>query len=435
MRDGHDAGPAAATSSVRGALAGVRAAREARCVATALLCAVALALSGCIGGATTVDAARTAARAPDLAAAAVPFDWRLPDWVPPPVVPADNPMSVDKVELGRHLFHDPRLSADRTMSCATCHHQDRAFTDGRARAPGITGELGARSAMSLANVAYLPVLTWQNPQLTSLEIQALIPIFGEHPVEMGMAGRERELFERLRADPVYRRLFARAFPEEARRGDDALFGLATVTRAIAAFQRTLLSFDSPYDRYRYGRRPDAISERAKRGEALFFGERLECYHCHGGFNFTDNLRHARLPFPEQGFHNTGLYDVDGEGSYPPDSPGIVEFTGDERDRGKFRTPSLRNVAVTAPYMHDGSIATLHDVLRRHYARAGRASLAGHGPSPLRSELIAGFEIDDEEIDDVVAFLESLTDEGFLRDPRHADPWPTARRPAAAASGR
>ena len=118
------------------------------------------------------------------------FRWRLPDWVPAPSVPADNPMSDAKVELGRHLFYDKRLSADQSMSCATCHQQDKAFTDGQAVAKGITGQVGQRSAMPLANVAYLPTLTWANPLLTSLEVQSLFPIFGEHPVEMGMAGKE-----------------------------------------------------------------------------------------------------------------------------------------------------------------------------------------------------------------------------------------------------
>lgn len=178
------------------------------------------------------------------------FDWNLPAWVPIPVVPLDNPMTNAKIELGRHLFYDTRLSADKSMSCASCHQPDKAFTDGLSVSEGITGEKGARSAMSLANVAYLPVLTWANPQLTSLEVQALIPLFGEHPVEMGMAGKEKDLFARLQAESVYRRLFARAFPEEARRGLDALYSLGTVTKAIASFQRSLLSFDSPYDRYK-----------------------------------------------------------------------------------------------------------------------------------------------------------------------------------------
>ena len=358
-----------------------------------------------------------------LGAAPAGWQWPLPAWVPPPAVPADNPMSAAKVELGRHLFHDTRLSANGAMSCASCHDQKRAFTDGQAFSKGVTGEVGTRSAMSLANVAYLPVLTWQNPKLTSLEVQALIPLFGEHPVEMGLAGREQQLFAMFKADATYRRLFAQAFVAEAGQGDTALYSLSTLTKALASFQRSLLSFDSPYDRYRYGGQKDAISAAAKRGEELFFGEKLECYHCHGGFNFTDNLKHARTPFPEIGFHNTGLYNEDGKGAYPKAAPGIVEFTGEPRDAGRFRTPSLRNVAVTAPYMHDGSIATLHDVLRAHYARAGRAVHAGRSANPLRSEFIAGFEISETEIADVVAFLESLTDERFLRNPAHRNPWP------------
>jgi cytochrome c peroxidase len=255
-----------------------------------------------------------------------------------------------------------------------------------------------------------------------LEVQALIPLFGEHPVEMGLAGREQQLFAMFKSDPTYQRLFARAFPAETSQGDAALYSLSTLTKALASFQRSLLSFDSPYDRYRYGGQKNAISPAAKRGEELFFGEKLECYHCHGGFNFTDNLKHARTPFPEVGFHNTGLYNEDGRGAYPKASPGIVEFTGEPRDAGRFRTPSLRNVAVAAPYMHDGSIPTLHEVLRTHYARAGRAVHAGRAANPLRSEFIAGFEISEAEIADVVAFLESLTDERFLRAPAHQNPW-------------
>jgi cytochrome c peroxidase len=223
------------------------------------------------------------------------FNWSLPSWVPEPSVPEDNPMSAAKVELGRHLFYDRRLSADQTMACASCHQQDKAFTDGLALSKGVTGEKSARSAMSLANVAYLPVLTWANPQLSSLEVQSLIPLFGEHPVEMGMAGKEQELFSRLRSDATYQRLFTNAFPKETREGAESLYSLSTLSKALASFQRSLLSFDSPYDRYKYGGQKTAMSTAALRGEALFFGEKMECYHCHGGFNFTDNIRHSKLP--------------------------------------------------------------------------------------------------------------------------------------------
>lgn len=370
---------------------------------------------------------QTEARSDSASSHAAAYDWNLPHWTPEPIVPSDNLMTAAKVELGRHLFYDKRLSADESMSCATCHRQEKAFTDGKSRSKGIDGTLGGRSAMSLANVGYLPVLTWMNPNLNSLEVQALIPIFGEHPVEMGMAGREHLLFERLKAEPRYRTLFAEAFPKESAQGDDALYSLSTVTKALAAFQRSLVSFSSSFDQYRYEGKNEALSASAKRGEALFFGEKMECYHCHGGLNFNDNVQHSRMPFPELGFHNTGLYDVDGKGSYPKSNPGIIEITGLDADRGKFRTPTLRNIALTAPYMHDGSIPTLAGVIRSHYARAGRASVEYGQPNPLRSEFLQGFEVSDEEVSDLIAFLESLTDFAFISNPRYADPWQSAER--------
>jgi cytochrome c peroxidase len=132
-----------------------------------------------------------------------PFDWRIPAWLPPPAVPADNPMSEAKVELGRHLFYDKRLSRDGSMACATCHEQHRAFTDARKVGVAFDGTHGKRNPMGLANVGYLPVLTWANPNLKLLERQALVPMFGDNPAEMGMAGLEQELFARLAQDPVY----------------------------------------------------------------------------------------------------------------------------------------------------------------------------------------------------------------------------------------
>lgn len=344
------------------------------------------------------------------------YDWQIPAWAPRPEVPADNPMSEAKVELGRYLFYDTRLSADQSMSCASCHRQERAFTDGRALSPGINGKPGLRSSMTLTNVAYLPVLTWNNPGLHVLEQQALVPLFGDHPIELGMAGKEQLLLQRLQRDSRYPALFKDAFPE--RRGS---IDLTTVTQAIAAFERTLISFSSPYDRYKFQGEQHAISAAAKRGEELFFGERLECYHCHGGLNFTDNHMQAGLSFPETGFHNTGLYNLDGQGRYPRANPGIRELTGSPGDEGKFRTPTLRNIALTAPYMHDGSLPTLRDVILKHYARQGRAVTDGQPPSPLRSPLIAGFEISDREVDDLIAFLHSLTDPVFITARHLADP--------------
>lgn len=362
-----------------------------------------------------------------LAQGQAPFQWRVPAWAPPPAVPEDNPMSTAKVELGRFLFYDRRLSRNETMSCGSCHQQSKAFTDGVAAPVGVTGERHTRGSMSLTNVGYLPVLTWANPNVKSLEQQALVPMFGEHPVEMGMAGREQEMFERLRADGRYPKMFAAAFPEM--KGE---ISLATITRAIGAFQRTMISLDAPYDRYRYGGDANAISPAAKRGETLFFSEKFECYHCHAGFTFTDNLHHARLPFPEIGFHNNALYNVDGRGGYPKSNQGIIEFTNRPEDMGKFRTPTLRNIALTAPYMHDGSIATLEAVLR-HYAAAGRTVHAGENKgdgsaNPYKSNFIVGFDLSNEELEDMLAFLHSLTDEKFVTDPHLADPFASADSP-------
>ena len=356
--------------------------------------------------------------------------WALPAWLPPPVVPADNPMSVEKVELGRMLFYDARLSADGTVACSTCHLQRLAFTDGVAHPRGVTGEVHPRSSMMLANVGYLPALTWANPLLRRLEHQALLPLFGESPVEMGMAGREGALFARLAADPLYPPLFAASFPERG-----GAIDLATITRALAAFQRTLVSADAPYDRYRHGGQRDAIPESARRGEALFFSERLECFHCHGGPHFTDSVVHQRKPLAEYGFHNTGLYNLGPNGAYPPGGEGLIEHTGEPADMGRFRAPSLRNVAVTAPYMHDGSIATLREAIA-HYAAGGRRIAdgphAGDGSrNPWRSPFLPGFRLTEAETTDLLAFLESLTDQGFLANPAFADPWPPGH-PARAA---
>jgi cytochrome c peroxidase len=355
------------------------------------------------------------------AAADEGYRWAIPARIPRPVVPAENPMSEAKVELGRFLFYDKRLSANGTISCASCHQQAHAFSDPRVVPVGVTGDKHPRHAMRIVNAAYLPVLTWANPTMRSLEKQALVPMFGEHPVEMGLAGRELEILATLRGDARYPALFAAAFPGER----DAI-SLAGITRAIASFERALLSFDSPYDRYRYGGQPDAIPASAKRGEALFFGERVDCAHCHGGINLTDNVMHEKLRAPEIAFHNTALFNLGGTGAYPPDNTGIMEITRDPADMGKFRTASLRNVAASGPFMHDGSVATLAGALD-HYAAGGRTIASGPNAgvgatSPLRDVQLARFTLSAGEKRDLLAFLESLTDETFLHDPRFGDPF-------------
>ncbi len=347
------------------------------------------------------------------------YDWQIRATIPRPEVPQDNPISEAKVDLGRLLFYDIRLSINNSMSCATCHVQALAFTDGKARAVGATGEVHPRGSMSLVNTAYASRLTWANQLLEHLEDQAITPLLGDNPVEMGMSGKEDLIVGLLRSDRRYRELMGTAFP-----GDEDPYSLLNVLRAIAAFVRTIVGFDAPYDRYLAGD-DTAISSSAKRGEALFFSERLECFHCHGGFNFTDSTTHANSNVDRVGYHNTGLYNVDGNGAYPPDNTGLHDMTGKRRDMGRFKAPTLRNIAVTAPYFHDGSAPTLRDVIA-HYERGGR--LIGEGPyagdgrrNPFKSEFIRGFELADDERQDLIAFLESLTDETVLTDPRFSNP--------------
>ena len=211
---------------------------------------------------------------------AADWNWNLPPGFPRPAVPAGNPMTAAKVELGRYLFYDKRISVNGKESCGSCHRQELAFTDGRTRAEGTTGQVHPRSSMSLVNVAYAPLLTWANPTLESLEEQALVPMLGEDPVELGLKGHEQEFLDTVRLDPIYQALFPRAFPEDR-------ITLQNITKAIAAFERSIISVRSPYDRYRWHGEASAISDAAKRGEILFSSsERGGCFQCHGGWNFT-----------------------------------------------------------------------------------------------------------------------------------------------------
>lgn len=349
------------------------------------------------------------------------YDYGLPKWAPAPLEPKGNPTTAAKVELGRRLFYDKRLSLDGTMSCASCHEQRLAFTDGRAISPGVTGDHTARNAMSIANAGYTPALTWANPLMHSLERQAMVPLLGQEPVELGLAGMDETVRKRLQAEPVYRALFPKAFPEV--RGE---ITIGSIARAISAFERTVVSVRSPYDRYRYEGDVEALSDSAIRGEALFFSERLECHHCHSGLHLSDTVLHERNKLGETAFHNTGLYNIDGKGGYPPGNTGIAEVTGRPEDMGRFRAPSLRNVAVTAPYMHDGSISTLDEVID-HYAAGGRTIASGPyagvgSANPYKSSFMSGFKLDARERADLIAFLKSLTDDRFLIDPRYGDPW-------------
>jgi cytochrome c peroxidase len=349
-----------------------------------------------------------------------PYVWQVPEGFPLPPEPVDNPTTQEKVTLGRHLFYDTRLSADGSMSCASCHEQDKAFSDGKIRSTGVTGETHPRNSMALVNIAYNTALTWANPDLHALETQMLIPLFGEDPPELGMVGKEQELLTKLAQDPIYQELFSRAFPERP------ALTLQSLTQALAAFQRTLISANSPYDQATYAHNATAMSPAAQRGEALFFSERLECFHCHGGFNFSDSSRHRRSTQAEALFHNTGLYNLGNTGAYPHPNTGLYELTHRPSDMGKFRAPTLRNIAVTAPYMHDGSIPTLEAVID-HYAAGGRTLTQGEhagigSKNPYKNGFVKGFQLSEAEKQDLIAFLESLTDKTFLTNPDHQNPW-------------
>jgi cytochrome c peroxidase len=348
------------------------------------------------------------------------YDWKLPPWASPPVDPQGNPTTSTKVELGRRLFYDGRLAADGMRSCASCHQQERSFSDAAPFSWGVTGELTARNTMGLANVGYATSLTWINPNMRALELQARSPMLGTHPVEMGMAGRTDLLISNLRSDPFYSDMFSRAFPAA-----NGKITVDLVTAALAAFERTLISMEAPYDQYRHGGAENAISESAKRGEALFFSDRLKCHACHGGPLFNGDTDSAGASVLN--FQNNGLYNVDGKGAYPAVNRGLIDLTARAEDMGRFKVPSLRNVAVTAPYMHDGSLPDLDAVLD-HYAAGGRLipkgeSNAGDGrDSPTKSPLVRGFNLSPQEREDLKAFLGSLTDETFLTNPDFSNPW-------------
>jgi len=265
------------------------------------------------------------------------FTWKLPAGFPEPAVPADNPMNVAKVALGEALFSDPRLSITGKYSCQSCHSPERAFTDGLPRSRGATGEALPLNAPTLFNVAYNASLGWHDPNLRTLEQQIRGPLFNDHPRELGLAGRERELEGTLKADAALARSFAAAFP-----GDAAPVTMDNLIRAVAAYERTLLSGGAPFDRYVFAGDHGALSERQKAGMQLFFSQRTGCAGCHSGINFNGEWVDREHPEARPIFADTGT--------------GVA-----------VRVPTLRNLPVTAPFMHDGRFATLDAVLD-HYER-------------------------------------------------------------------
>ena len=321
--------------------------------------------------------------------------------LPPVPVPGENPWTSEKVALGRALFDDKRLSSDGTVSCSTCHQPEHAFTDGRALARGFQHRAGTRNTPTLINSAYLKSLFWDGRR-ESLEEQAADPLF--NPVEHGL-GSHDELLAVVRADAAYKAGFRAAFgvtPESIR--------IEHVLKALASFERTLVAGDSPFDRYRYGGDPSALSVSQVRGLGLFLG-RARCATCH-----TIGNEHALLT--DQEFHTIGIGQARIQSGLAGRATRLVRLSRPELDRsimsdpdvaalgrfavtlkpgdiGRFRTPSLRNVALTAPYMHDGSVPTLAEAVERELYYRGLES-----GRPL--------VLTPREKADLVAFLEALT---------------------------
>lgn len=359
------------------------------------------------------------------------YRWTLPEYAEPPPIPEDNPMTTAKVDLGRRLFYEGRFSLDGELSCASCHDPQYAFAVPETTHRGADGETTPRNAPGLANIAYATYLTWGNLTLLTLEQQAIVPLFNDTPIEMGVGfvpGSNNHfdpsrLEETVRSEPAYQDLFAAAFPELPA---DRRVSWETVIAALASFQRSLVSFGSAYDRYLAGE-PGALSPAQEQGRQLFFSERLKCGACHRGpllsLAFpTDGSRPPR----SQVFRNNGLYRLDTPSSgylggapsyYPQPNMGIGEFTQDPADDGRHRIPSLRNVALTAPYMHDGSLSDLQAVVD-HYARGGTYTPTGPNAGdgrehPAKDPLIAGFDLTSAERAALVDFMHALTDSGFV----------------------
>ena len=322
-----------------------------------------------------------------------PYELEIPEAFPPMAVPPDNPMTEEGVALGRRLFFDPILSSDGTTSCASCHRPEFAFSDPEPVSSGVAGST-RRNSMGLANAGWSPSLFWDG-RAASLEEQALQVV--ESPDEMGESWENVE--RKLRAHPEYPGEFRRAFGDVPITRDNAV-------RAIAQFERTLISGGSKFDRVLAGQ--EQFTEAEELGLDLFFSERGDCFHCHGTLLFTDG-----------DFHNTGL---DGT---PADS-GRVAVTGRRLDYGKFKSPSLRNVEFTAPYMHDGRLPTLEEVLDHYDTGLNRNEFLD--PLLLRFREPRNFTREEREA--LIAFLLTLSDPEFARQVSPRSSGRGERRPVA-----
>lgn len=302
-----------------------------------------------------------------------PESLYIPEGFPTPDIPENNTFSKERWILGKKLFYDKRLSADSSISCGTCHRPSQAFGDILPTTPGILGRPGMRNVPTLANIAYHPYLLREG-SVPTLEMQVLVPVSEHNEFGFNMA----LLAERLSKDDHYRQLSFDAY----NRPLDAF----VVTRALANFERSLISGTSRYDSYVNGRK-DALNTREREGMALFFSERTNCSVCHSGFNFTNYA-----------FANNGLYT-----SY--NDQGRYRLTKKEADVAVFKVPGLRNLGYSAPYMHDGSLKTLDDVLK-HYNSGGYMHAN-------KSPLLKPLGLSSEELKSLEAFLLTLNDPNFV----------------------
>lgn len=326
------------------------------------------------------------------------FDY-LPDRFPNPIIPPDNPMTEEGIELGRMLFYDPILSRDSTISCASCHLQSLSFTDGAAVSIGIDDQEGVRSSMPLVNLAFNPRGFFWDGRSATLEEQALIPIEDHREMDESWDVVEEKLRRHTAYPQHFRKAFGVAYPSEITREH--------VIKALAQFERTLVSYNSRFDKVVWEQQgwPTDLEQE---GRDLFFVETAlptqehpGCSHCHGSSLFTEN-----------NFFNNGISDVEGLEAFA--DKGLGGFNGNIYDNGKFRAPTLRNIALTAPYMHDGRFATLEEVLDS-YAQGG------HGV-PNEDPNIQPFTLTDEQKEAMIAFLNMLTDTVFTNNPAFSDPF-------------
>ncbi len=301
----------------------------------------------------------------------------VPVGFPPIPFPEDNQLTFERWELGKKLFYDPVLSIDSSLSCGSCHHAHLGFGDDFAFSPGVKNRPGVRNASPLVNLAYHPYYLREG-SLPTLEMQVLVPIQEENEFAHNIV----LIAEQLKNIPTYVEMSQAAYAREP----DAF----VITRAISTFERTLISGNSPFDHWKYQGCQNALSPSQHRGADLFFSEEIGCSNCHDGVNLTNYE-----------FANNGLYDTYAD-------PGRMRFTNDPGDSALFKVPTLRNIAVTAPYMHDGSLLSLHDVVE-HYNSGG--SIHGN-----KSAFIRPLNLSQKEKNDLVSFLESLTDTEFLNNP-------------------